>query len=226
VHSRPCALNFGSFGERMTGESLESHVFNQFHFDSETINRLSEFVEVLASWNQHIRLSGYREKADIRQHLVTEPLLAAHYFGLASSLCSIVDFGSGNGSPGIIFSILYPHLRISLVERKQKKLSFLSYVISRLNLQNTTFYDNIRSALTAQQAPSSTEIWMKAVSMQSLFSELSRPENKGKSFHIKKFGEWDPVPGCQYIRKHVITSEAWSLSPIFKITVSEGLLTV
>lgn len=210
----------------MTEESPESQVFNRLHLGSETINRLSEYVEILASWNQHIRLSGYREKTDIRQHLVWEPLLAAQYFGLASSLCSIVDFGSGNGSPGIIFSILYPHLHVSLVERKQKKLSFLSYVISRLKLENATFYDNIRTALAAQKTSSSTEIWMKAISMQSLFLELSRPENKGKSFSIKKFGELDPVPGCQYIRKHVITSEAWSLSPVFKITVSEGLLTV
>ena len=196
------------------------------HAESRTIDRLSEYIEILHSWNQRIRLTGYRDRSEIRQRLVNEPLLAAQYFDLPSLCSSVLDFGSGNGSPGIIFSILYPSLQVSLVERKLKKLSFLSYVVSRLNLDNVTLHDNLQSALSIPQSSFVPEIWMKAISMQSLLEELSGPDNKLMSFSIKKFGELDRVPGCQCIRKHVITSEAWSLSPVYSITVSEGLLTV
>ena len=210
----------------MTRKPLESGGVSPFCLESRINDLFTEYVDILHSWNQRVRLTGYREPVEIRHHLVDEALLAATYFDFSSSKSSIVDFGSGNGAPGVIFAILNPSLPVRLVERKQKKLSFLSYVVSRLSLDNVTLYDNLLTALSPQRQLVSQEIWMKAISMHSLLDALSSSKNRSDVYRIRKFGELDLVPGCQPIQKHVINSEVCSLYPVFTITVSEGILTV
>ncbi|KAJ3615810.1 hypothetical protein Zmor_012283 [Zophobas morio] len=49
---------------------------------------------------------------------------------------SICDIGTGPGVPGIILKIIFPEIRLTLVESNAKKTSFLKKVIDKLNLSN------------------------------------------------------------------------------------------
>ena len=46
--------------------------------------------------------------------------------------------GSGVGLPGVPLAIQFPHHPITLVERRQKRASFLKIVVSQLGLENVT----------------------------------------------------------------------------------------
>lgn len=48
----------------------------------------------------------------------------------------IYDFGSGNGFPGMVFSILYPGIEVVLVESDIRKVEFLRHVAATLNISN------------------------------------------------------------------------------------------
>lgn len=50
----------------------------------------------------------------------------------------LYDFGSGNGIPGLVFGILYPEIKVILVDRDQKKLEFCKHVASVLGLTNVS----------------------------------------------------------------------------------------
>ena len=92
-------------------------------------NLLETYARALFDWNQAIRLTGYRTLKEIREKLIDESLFVAQFFKIGETSLPIVDFGSGNGTPGIVFSILNPVLPVALVDRKRKKRSFLSYLV-------------------------------------------------------------------------------------------------
>lgn len=49
------------------------------------------------------------------------------------------DLGSGNGIPGLIYSILAPDIKFVMVDRDQRKLEFCKHVGSALGLKNANF---------------------------------------------------------------------------------------
>jgi 16S rRNA (guanine527-N7)-methyltransferase len=53
---------------------------------------------------------------------------------------TILDVGSGAGLPGVVLAIALPHYSFVLVERRQKRATFLKLVVSQLELVNVTVY--------------------------------------------------------------------------------------
>jgi len=50
----------------------------------------------------------------------------------------LLDIGSGAGFPGIPLKIMRPDLEVTLMDSSRKKVEFLSYVLSELNLKGIT----------------------------------------------------------------------------------------
>ena len=51
-----------------------------------------------------------------------------------SDFYTLVDVGTGAGFPGIPIKILFPHLKVTLIDSLNKRLKFLDDVISELEL--------------------------------------------------------------------------------------------
>lgn len=168
-------------------------------------------------WNQVIRLAGYRTREEIYRHLVLEPVMAALYFRIAEIKNPLVDFGSGNGSPGIIFSLFNPDLPVYLVERKEKKRSFLNYLAGRLNLVSVQVFSDLK--LVLENESRDCHFWMKGISMASLRNAF--PPEWSSMVHVFKFGEIDHPDDCQENTIHVINSEAFQIQPAISVQVSE-----
>lgn len=49
---------------------------------------------------------------------------------------SICDIGTGAGFPGLVLKIVFPNLKVTLVESNKKKCNFLNIVKEKLNLNN------------------------------------------------------------------------------------------
>jgi 16S rRNA (guanine527-N7)-methyltransferase len=185
---------------------------------------ISVYVDILEEWNRSIRLTGFHNRNEIYRHLVCEPVLAGFFFDVFSASGPLVDFGSGNGSPGIIFSIMNPDRPVYLVERKLKKRSFLSYLIARLHLEHVIVLDTLENTLALLTDATVMEIWMKAISLSSLAEALPVGWTVPCDIRIRKFGEADPFFYCQNIIKNVINSENYNMLPAFSFTVSECML--
>lgn len=50
----------------------------------------------------------------------------------------LFDFGSGNGIPGLIFGLLDPSLKVTLVDRDERKLEFCKHVAATCKASNIT----------------------------------------------------------------------------------------
>jgi 16S rRNA (guanine527-N7)-methyltransferase len=97
---------------------------------------LVEYLELLARWNHKINLTSLplAEPTDETfDRLVIEPLAAARH--LPARDCTIIDIGSGGGSPAIPLKLASPGISLRMVESKTRKAAFLREAVRHLDLR-------------------------------------------------------------------------------------------
>ena len=99
----------------------------------EILSKLEEFAALIHSWNSRINLTGYKSVADIEALLIGESVAALRALDLKD--CNVLDFGSGAGIPGLVWSICEPTLRVTSLEIRHKKVAFQKEALRRLGLQ-------------------------------------------------------------------------------------------
>jgi 16S rRNA (guanine527-N7)-methyltransferase len=102
----------------------------------EKLDKLSFFHEELLKFNQTINLIGVKTipQADVI-HFGDCIIGARHIVPLVTNR-EIWDIGSGNGFPGLVMGIIYPDLKVNLVDADQRKCEFLKHVAGKLAIQN------------------------------------------------------------------------------------------
>ena len=120
------------------------------------------------------------------------------------SVCNDVlyDFGSGNGFPGIVFSILYPNYKVCLVEINGKKAELLKQFIYLLKLKNTfVFYGDAMSIKKGSVVLAMTRAYKPIANL--LFTHNGVFSSHAHVFHFKgKNWEKEKAPfGSQYVKR-------------------------
>src|SRR5215467_14452772 len=116
--------------------------------------RLLQYLELLLRWRSHLNLTGLRDTERIIDVLIGESLDFLQG-GFLSPGMRVLDLGTGAGVPGITLAICSVGLHFTLLDRSEKKITFLRRVVSLLRLENcqpccSTAEDLVR-ALTSPQ---------------------------------------------------------------------------
>ena len=105
----------------------------------EVADRLERYYLLLARWNARVNLTAFRlspsGEDEAIDRLLMEPLVAARQ--LPSVPISLLDAGSGGGSPAIPLKIAVPSTRLRMVESKTRKAVFLREAVRELALKDT-----------------------------------------------------------------------------------------
>lgn len=96
------------------------------------IESFSKYLEILTKWQKAQRLVGSAEPGWIVENLFLDSLLFLKVLPMATQ--SLVDIGSGAGIPGLPIKIVEPSLAVTLVESRQRRVSFLRAVVRELGL--------------------------------------------------------------------------------------------
>jgi 16S rRNA (guanine527-N7)-methyltransferase len=108
---------------------------------------LRRYQEELLDWNQRMNLTAITDPAEIESKHFLDSLsclLALPRIDgrpLAAWLASspkAVDIGAGAGLPGLALKIVWPGLRLTLLEATGKKCRFMQHVVDTLNLKDVT----------------------------------------------------------------------------------------
>ena len=101
----------------------------------EQLNKLDQFYNLLIEWNEKINLTRITKKEDVYLKHFYDSLTLAKVIDLSTkeTLC---DVGTGAGFPGIVLKIVYPNLKITLVDALQKRVNYLNAIIKDLQLEN------------------------------------------------------------------------------------------
>ncbi len=117
---------FGDWAEQL-GTPLSQAQLSQF----------AHYQEMLLAWNERMNLTAVRQPEAIRIRHFLDSLSCARVMGDLNG-CSLIDVGTGAGFPGLPLKILYPQLKLTLVESIAKKTQFLQAVVDALGLNQVT----------------------------------------------------------------------------------------
>ena len=101
----------------------------------EQLNKLDSFYHKLIEWNERINLTRITEEQDVYLKHFYDSLTIAKVVDL-STKATLCDVGTGAGFPGIVLKIVYPNLKITLVDSLIKRVNYLNTIITELNLDN------------------------------------------------------------------------------------------
>jgi len=120
---------------------LTHHALSLFGLSlSAAQRRLFQIYEnELITWNQQINLTAID---------TTEQIRTKHFLDSLSTICvlrgsplnSLVDIGTGAGFPGIPLKILFPEMRLTLIESVGKKAAFCQHLVDCLGLSGVEIF--------------------------------------------------------------------------------------
>ena len=98
-------------------------------------SQLEEFYNILIEENKKINLTRILEKEDVYLKHFYDSLTIVKVvdFSKINTLC---DVGSGAGFPGIVLKIVFPNLKVVLIDSLQKRVNYLNRTIKSLGLEN------------------------------------------------------------------------------------------
>jgi 16S rRNA (guanine527-N7)-methyltransferase len=106
--------------------------------DVALIEELETYYQLLAKWNAKINLTAFKltpEGDDAAvDRLLIEPVVAAQY--IQENAKSLLDAGSGGGSPAIPLKLASKNLSLRMVEVKTRKAVFLREAVRELGLRD------------------------------------------------------------------------------------------
>lgn len=100
--------------------------------------QLTRLVFLLAQWAPRMNLTGHRDPMEITSRLVLDAAALVGVLPELESAAALADLGSGAGFPGLPIAILRPHLRVLLVESRQKRHHFQREARRQLGLDRVT----------------------------------------------------------------------------------------
>lgn len=118
-------------GSEDLGINLSSEQMEQFH----------QFYHELVEWNQKFNLTAITEFDEVQikhflDSIVSLPIIAEE-LGVDLPIQEVrhaVDVGTGAGLPGIPLKIVWPKLKVTLMDGTGKKIQFMNQAVNKLGL--------------------------------------------------------------------------------------------
>jgi len=100
------------------------------------LEKLLAYVALLYKWNKTYSLTAMREQDKAVSHHLLDSLAVLPFIPAGS----LLDVGSGGGTPGIPLAIACPDLHVTLLDSNSKKAAFLQQAAIELALPNISVH--------------------------------------------------------------------------------------
>ena len=95
---------------------------------------LEKYYNLLVEENKKYNLTAITDEQDVYLKHFYDSITLTKIIDLNNQY--LLDIGTGAGFPGLVLKIMFPNLKIDLLDSTSKKCMFLQYVIDSLELQN------------------------------------------------------------------------------------------
>ena len=116
-------------------EFLEEVSKLNINLNEEQLNQLDKFYKLLINWNEKINLTTIVKEEDVYLKHFYDSLTLIKAIDLTKDL-KVLDVGTGAGFPGIVLKIVFPNLKITLLDSLNKRINYLHEIIKELNLKD------------------------------------------------------------------------------------------
>ncbi|WP_367010078.1 16S rRNA (guanine(527)-N(7))-methyltransferase RsmG [Staphylococcus capitis subsp. urealyticus] len=141
------------------------------------------YYQLLVEWNEKMNLTSITEEHDVYLKHFYDSITPSFYYDFDEEL-SICDVGAGAGFPSIPLKIVFPELKVTIVDSLNKRIQFLNHLAAELGLQDVSFvHDRAESYGKGAYRESYDIVTARAVARLTVLSELCLPlVKKGGQF--------------------------------------------
>jgi len=179
--------------------------------EASELDAFDRYLGLLQKWQRVQRLVGSPDPGWIVENLFLDSLLFLLVLPKAST--TICDVGTGAGFPGIPIRIVRSELRVTLIEARQRRASFLSESLRVLDLRDVTVSTNrVEDAGPEMVGSFSAALLRCAGSIADLLNPVKRLIAPGglviwagppERHPLPARGEWLEVPGTSQGRSRL-----------------------
>ncbi len=102
---------------------------------NEQEEQFEEYYKILVQWNEVMNLTSITERSEVNTKHFLDSASIVKIMDM-NAVNDVIDIGTGAGFPGIPIKILFPHIRITLLDSLNKRVNFLNEVIRCLGLKD------------------------------------------------------------------------------------------
>lgn len=104
---------------------------------NEQLDKLKCFYNLMIEKNKVMNLTRITEENDVylKHFYDSLTLVKVKSIDFTKEL-TLCDVGTGAGFPGMVLKIIFPNLKITLIDSLQKRINYLNEVIDKLNLKD------------------------------------------------------------------------------------------
>lgn len=158
--------------------------------DSNKLEKLEKYYELLIKWNEKMNLTGITKKEEVYLKHFYDSSTFVKAINLKENL-SLCDIGTGAGFPGIVLKILFPNLNITLVDSLGKRILFLKEVKEKLQLENMIIIEARAEEYAKKVREKYDIVTSRAVANLHILIEYSIPLVKKNGYFIPMKGNAD-----------------------------------
>lgn len=149
------------------------------------ISQFMTYYDLLVEWNSFMNLTAITEFNEVIDKHFIDSLAICEYVDFKNG-DSLIDIGTGAGFPGIPLKIVFPELRITLLDSLNKRIKFLDTVIESLGLENVETIHGRAEDFAKQQSYREKYDFVisRAVANLATLSELCIPFAKEDKYFI------------------------------------------
>lgn len=141
------------------------------------MKQFDNYLILLQEWNEKINLTAITAREEIYLKHFYDSITAGLYVDFNKGVQSLCDVGAGAGFPSIPLKIIFPKLKVTIVDSLNKRIQFLTILAETLQLEDVYFYHD-RAELFGQNKKfreSFDFVTARAVARMSVLAELCLP---------------------------------------------------
>ena len=164
-------------------EFLEELAKLGINLTNNQIDKLARFYQLLVTWNEKINLTTIIKEEEVYLKHFYDSLTLIKVVDLRQPL-TVLDVGTGAGFPGIVLKIVFPNLKITLLDSLTKRINYLNEIIKELDLHDIETVCSRCEEYTKINREKYDLVVARAVSHLKILSEMIIPTVKVNGYFI------------------------------------------
>lgn len=143
------------------------------------IDQFEAYFALLVATNEHVNLTTITEKSEVYLKHFYDSITPAFFVSqIREQPLTLCDVGAGAGFPSIPLKILFPQLKVTIVDSLNKRINFLKELVAKLQLSDVTLVHARAEEFGAKRSASREAfdvVTARAVARLAVLSELCLP---------------------------------------------------